>query len=72
MATYVWCELVCDHCSQHIVGQFSTGSHIPRAVLKEEAATKGAVFAGNDVFCCEAHRLEAQPESTRSAQGEKP
>lgn len=65
MSTYVWCELVCDHCSATISGEFSTSDRIPRTSLKKDAKEKGAVFSGDDVFCSEGHRLAAQPESIK-------
>lgn len=67
MSTYVWCELVCDYCSLSICGQFTTGGRIPRRSLKADATSKGAVFSGDDVFCCEDHRVAAQPESIGQA-----
>lgn len=63
MATYVWCELVCDHCSGAICGQWTSGQKIPRRELQEDARMKGAVFSGDDVFCCEDHHISAQPKS---------
>lgn len=68
MSTYVWCELVCDYCSETISGEFSTADRIPRASLKKDAKSKGAVFAFDDVFCCEEHRAAAQPKSISEAQ----
>lgn len=50
MATYVWCELVCEHCSLAICGEFSKGYRIPRKSLKKAASEAGAVFAFDDVF----------------------
>lgn len=67
MATYVWCELVCEHCSLSIYGQFSTDDRIPRKSLKEEAKRTGAVFSGDDVFCCKEHHLAAQPVHLKGA-----
>jgi hypothetical protein len=65
MSTYVWCELVCDHCSQNICGEFSSSARIPRDSLKKEACEKGAVFDGDDVFCCGDHYAAARLGSTK-------
>lgn len=65
MATYVWCELVCNHCSDSLAGEFTTGS-IPRAALKKQAKAGGAVFSYGEVYCSEEHRLAAQPEHIRA------
>lgn len=70
MATYVWCELVCAHCSTAFSGEFTSGA-IPRRELKRIAKARGAVFSGDEVFCSEEHRQAAQPAGVHLGLGEK-
>ena len=67
MSTYVWCELVCDCCSASIVGQYTSGSRVPRRELKEEAKKVGAVFSFDKVYCSEAHYAVAPHFAAHSA-----
>lgn len=58
MATYVWCELICDRCNEGLAGQWESGRYIPRAQLKAEAEMRGAFFSGDEVFCRQCHQAE--------------
>lgn len=71
MATYVWCELVCDHCSNAVAGQFTSGSTLPRKALKIEAVRTGAVFVGDKVYCCVEHKESAYRYAAQAQEQEQ-
>lgn len=49
MASFVWCELVCEVCSKTSEGQFTSGQTVPRVALKR--AAKGWLCWGDKTFC---------------------
>lgn len=50
---YVWCELVCDECSDTVCGQFVSGGRIPVQAMRREAESFGWVFKGKSALCSE-------------------
>lgn len=47
----VWCEIVCNECSETTCGQFVSAGRVPIRAMRKEAEMAGWVFEGRNSFC---------------------